>query len=643
MTDTKPPIIKRRSEVRTKTTTTTTTSTIAPTPHTTSGVGYAATTQAVVAAARDKANNAMNTAREWLTPSSEWSSFTQLESLSTVMFSPLAAHPVYRSESMVKALKLMQQQKQRHGSSSTNSPISSSNSELVLHGKMYAWPSSAVLLQADIPESSSPVSLFQGFAAAYPSLAKPSSARSSPKRSRQRKKKAGSPNSTPTNGKDSPKTLTQLISEREKRVRDCDKISMQKSSTANEIDQINFQINELLNNRKALEEKWEKLESKDIQLQLIIDDLNDAILDIEEGGSVAGSLRQLNSDQDSVDDTDYESGTCFKTLEGHTDDVLCVDFNHPKGMLVSSSMDGTVKAWDLYRNKCLGNLEGHRGLVRCLQLDDARLLTGSDDGTIKQWDLSLIDASSSISSFSVFSSAPSSPSLTAADSNSSGGLINETFTLEGHQSEITALYADRNSVVSGSGDKTIRQWDLETQQSVLTLDVLWASGNSTSIVDSWLDTAPSTYGYATHDFIGALQFWDFALASGTADGKIRMWDLRTGQTHRTLPGHSAPITCIQFDEVHLVSGSLDKTIRIWDLRTGSVFDTLTYTSPVTSLQFNSGKIMSSGLSNNIDIYNRTSFQHTPLSGHRNRVNSIRYHGGVMASASSDKVIKLWSI
>lgn len=201
MTDTKPPIIKRRSEVRSKTATTTTTSTIAKTPNTTSGMGYAATTQAAIAAAKDKANNAMNTAREWLTPSSEWSSFTQLESLSTVMFSPLAAHPVYRSESMVKALKLMQQQQQRHGSSSTNSPISSSNSELVLHGKMYAWPSSAVLLQADIPESSSPVSLFQGFAATYPSLAKPSSARSSPKRTRQRKKKASSPNSTPSNRK----------------------------------------------------------------------------------------------------------------------------------------------------------------------------------------------------------------------------------------------------------------------------------------------------------------------------------------------------------------------------------------------------------------------------------------------------------
>lgn len=77
--------------------------------------------------------------------------------------------------------------------------------------------------------------------------------------------------------------------------------------------------------------------------------------------------------------------------------------------------------------------------------------------------------------------------------------------------------------------------------------------------------------------------------------------MRTGQAHRTLPGHNAPITCLQFDQVHLVSGSLDKTVRIWDLRTGSVFDTLTYTTPVSSLQFDASKIISSGTSSTIDV------------------------------------------
>ena len=38
--------------------------------------------------------------------------------------------------------------------------------------------------------------------------------------------------------------------------------------------------------------------------------------------------------------------------------------------------------------------------------------------------------------------------------------------------------------------------------------------------------------------------------------------VRTGQAHRTLVGHTAPVTCVQFDELHIVSGSLDKTVRV---------------------------------------------------------------------------------
>lgn len=38
--------------------------------------------------------------------------------------------------------------------------------------------------------------------------------------------------------------------------------------------------------------------------------------------------------------------------------------------------------------------------------------------------------------------------------------------------------------------------------------------------------------------------------------------VRTGQAHRTLHGHTGPVTCLQFDETHIISGSLDKSIRV---------------------------------------------------------------------------------
>ena len=38
--------------------------------------------------------------------------------------------------------------------------------------------------------------------------------------------------------------------------------------------------------------------------------------------------------------------------------------------------------------------------------------------------------------------------------------------------------------------------------------------------------------------------------------------VRTGQAHRTLLGHTGPVTCLQFDELHIASGSLDKTVKV---------------------------------------------------------------------------------
>lgn len=173
-----------------------------------SGNGYGSL--ALVGAARDRAFGMAQAAREWLSPSvfpADWTApLSHLESLTTVMFSPLAAHPVYRSESLAKALHLMQQQQRQRSSSQASS---STGSEVVLRNAQRPWPSSAELLKADIPESSAPLSLFQGFAAAYPSLANSSSS-SAPTKPRSRRKKqnaAAKPTSATGGGNRSTKRI----------------------------------------------------------------------------------------------------------------------------------------------------------------------------------------------------------------------------------------------------------------------------------------------------------------------------------------------------------------------------------------------------------------------------------------------------
>jgi WD40 repeat protein len=61
-----------------------------------------------------------------------------------------------------------------------------------------------------------------------------------------------------------------------------------------------------------------------------------------------------------------------------------------------------------------------------------------------------------------------------------------------------------------------------------------------------------------------------AMISGSGDDTLRVWDLETGQTIKTLHGHSDWVNAVAVtpDGRRLVSGSWDRTLRVWDLKDG---------------------------------------------------------------------------
>ncbi|CEH14346.1 FOG: WD40 repeat [Ceraceosorus bombacis] len=375
-----------------------------------------------------------------------------------------------------------------------------------------------------------------------------------------------------------------------------------------------------------------------------------------------------------------------QTLAGHTAPLTALDFSEPYGALVSAaSDDGAPIVWDLSSGGEVGRLRGHEGNTRCLQVEEELCITGGSDCSIRIWDLRKVENwETRLSMNQQARDGESAATIVRNGDEAEGNNKDEEWDpclskLDGHTRAVTSLYFDEGCLITGASDKTLRQWDLNTGQCVLTMDILWAISNpggpstpggsgAASRRSMAFDNSsaggiggPSVdfsgaFSYPSppasdgswemySDFVGGVQFWGYALASASGDGAVRMWDMRTGQAHRTLLGHTAPVTCLQFDETHIVSGSLDRSIRIWDLRTGAISDTIRYDFPVTALQFDSRKILAAAGESGVKVYNRTTMQHSTLAlnGHTAPAERLRYMDRYAVTGGRDGLVKTWSL
>jgi WD40 repeat protein len=243
-------------------------------------------------------------------------------------------------------------------------------------------------------------------------------------------------------------------------------------------------------------------------------------------------------------------------------------------------------------------------------------------------------------------------------------------TFTGHLSSINALAfsPDGQTLASGSADRTVKLWKLDSTVARCSLSghsslinaVAFSPDGQTLASGSW-DHTIKIWNLETKELIHTLcehSGWiksvaispdGESLASSSADKSIKIWDLGGGKVRATFCGHSGAVEAIAIspDGQILVSGSADKTIKIWNLGSGDVQLTLDgHSDTVNSLTFSpSGQILiSASADKTIKIWDLGSGRllHT-LIGHSEAVNSIalNVHGNTLISGSADKTLKIW--
>ncbi|MEG4417050.1 serine/threonine protein kinase [Microcoleus sp. LAD1_D5] len=202
------------------------------------------------------------------------------------------------------------------------------------------------------------------------------------------------------------------------------------------------------------------------------------------------------------------------------------------------------------------------------------------------------------------------------------------YTVPGHSSFVNslAISPDGKILASGSWDKTIKIWDLESTELIGTL-----TGHS--------DRVNSV----------AISYDGKMLVSGSSDETIKFWNLHSGDLLCTFPGHSMEVNSVAINPKRPViasCGGADNTIKLWNLRSGELLRTLKgHSDNVNSVVFSpDGKILASGSSDATskvwDVESGKLLR--TLSGLNVGVNSVAIapDGQILASVSNDYTIKL---